>query len=556
MKERVLKDKSITFALWISIFLCTTFFIFEPIKSYYANHEEYWFTLTRALKLYSMCWLITIIACMMMYLLISHFNNYFANILYVILFFFSLGLYIQGNFIPNTNGVLNGHTIDWSTVNIDMVCSDILWCILIVICLVVLLSSNCRNRIINIATVICRCFLLLELVVCIFLYIKIPNVNDKYEYTITDIQEFDVSDKENFIIFVLDAFDSSYLIGQENDDRVKGLFENFTFYSNAMSMYGHTDLSLPQMISGIEYKNETSYESYLINAYNNSPLLNRLHDESWDMGIYIEGHIPKCEMTENICNAKDVDSDFSSRRHFLTTEYRLIAYSVAPYHLKQLFWFYPDFVDLKDSRSDEYDLYSYHNGDFYDDMDTINQNNDNKVFRFYHIRGMHLPMHTTKDVEEQYDHVSMKECREANYKIIEKYLNILKEQGVYDDSIIMVMADHGESSDETGEWKQNPMLMVKGKNEHHEYKESDISISYADLQTIYQNLMDGKTGLEVFDGVDTSLDQSRLFYRYFYSHETLGSEKFPELTEYVSTDHASSIGGFKATGNVYSESKQ
>jgi len=88
MEKSTLKDKSVKFVLWVSIFLCTTFFIFEPIKSYYANHEEYWFTLTKAMKLYSICWLSGVIACTLLYLLIAHFNNYFANILYVILFFF------------------------------------------------------------------------------------------------------------------------------------------------------------------------------------------------------------------------------------------------------------------------------------------------------------------------------------------------------------------------------------------------------------------------------------------------------------------------------------
>ena len=552
MKKSSYENRRIDFAILVSMFLSITFCVFEPVKSYFANHDEYWFTLNRGLKLYIACAAIGIILCLLLYMVLSVVSKKVANLLFSFMFFVAVGLYIQGNFIPNTLGALDGGNVDWKRINIDMICSDILWLIIVVLCFTVVLVPAVRNNIISVATTVSICFLLLEAVVCVFLNIQVPNVNYKYDLSITDVKEFDVSKKENFVILVLDAFDSSYLDGAVEDNRAKEIFSDFTFYSNAMSMYGHTDLSLPQMITGNQYKNETSYESYLKDSYNNSPLLNRLNNENWDMGIYIEGHIPKCEMASNLCNVKDIDCGFISKRHFLETQYKVVAFSVVPYHMKKMFWFLPDFVDLEDSPSDEYDLYSYYNGDFYDDMDNIDVNTDKSVFRFYHIRGMHLPMHTTKDVEEQYEHVSMEECREANYKIIERYLNYLKENDVYDNSNIIIMADHGESSDDTGEWKQNPILLIKGKNEHHKFKQSDISISYDDLQTIYENLLNGKTELDVFDGVDTSTGRARLFYRYFYGGEAIGKAGFPDITEYQSTDVAAKITGLVPTGNVYS----
>lgn len=551
MNTKSFESKNYLFALIVSCFMSISFCVFEPVKSYITNHEEYWFSLNRAIVLYILCAAVIIIGCMLMYVVISLINSTLANAIVLLVFFIATGLYIQGNYIPNLNGVLDGSPIDWVKVNSEMILSDVLWALLLILYVLFLTIRKAKAIAIKFASVVSCSILILQVVVCITLGIMIPDFNDNYDFSITDIDEYNVSENENFVIFILDAFDASYLEDATNDERACEVLEDFTFYSDTMSLYGHTDLAIPQILTDESYKNEQSYKDYLVDAYNNSPLLNRLIDDDWNIGIYMDGHLPVCDTLSHVVNLRELDCDFSSKRHFLSSTYKLVAYTVAPYRLKENFWFYPDFVDMMDSPSDDFNLYNWENGEFYSGEDKISVVIDDPVFRLYHMRGMHLPMHTTADAVDQYDHVSMEETREANYKIIEKFTNALKEQGVYDNSTIIIMGDHGESSDDTGEWKQNPILLIKGINEHHSFVESDASITYDDLLGIFENLLDGKTEEDVLDGIDVS--KERYFYRYFYAYENLWSDSFPDITEYVSKEHASKIDAMIPTGNVYLE---
>lgn len=548
MKSKNFESKNYLFALIVSCFMSISFCVFEPVKSYITNHEEYWFTLNRAIVLYMICATVSIICCILMYVVISWINTTFANVFITLLFFIALGLYIQGNYIPNTNGVLDGTPIDWTRINVEMLLSDLLWAVLIILFICSLISIKRKNKIIHISIIVSSIALLLELITVISLGFITPEFNEKAEYDITDIGQFELSKNENFIVFVLDAYDAAYLEGIENNDRAKEVFEDFTFYSNAMSLYGHTDASLPQMITGKNYLNQCTYIDYLKNAYVASPILNYFKNNEWNSGIYVEGHIPVSEELSYISNLKELDNTFTSRRRFLEATYRLVAYSRAPYHIKTLFWFYPDFNEFKSMQDDNVGIYSWWNGEFYQGEEKLVASIDNPVFRLYHLRGMHYPLETNDNVEDRVGEVTFNQALEANFKIIERYLDNMKKLNIYDSSNIIVMSDHGQlGEDEIGLWKSNPILFIKRANETHELEESLEAISYEDLQSIYMNLLSGKESL---DGINTT--DSRMFYRYVYDHDVSGSEYLPDMTEYVSDGVASDIDAMVRTGKIYS----
>ena len=49
------------------------------------------------------------------------------------------------------------------------------------------------------------------------------------------------------------------------------------------------------------------------------------------------------------------------------------------------------------------------------------------------------------------------------------YLEKLKKADSYDNSVIIIMSDHGYDEEGTEEYgRQNPLLMIKGRNEHHD----------------------------------------------------------------------------------------
>ena len=123
------------------------------------------------------------------------------------------------------------------------------------------------------------------------------------------------------------------------------------------------------------------------------------------------------------------------------------------------------------------------------------------------------------------------------------YLKKLKENGVYDNSVIIVMADHGYGLSYGPRNRQHPVLFVKGKNESHDYTVSEAPISYDDLQEAFSRLLDGAMGEEVFDYKEG--DERKRRYLYFeYEHEEI-------LEEFYQEGYAGDLDTLKATGRKY-----
>ena len=130
----------------------------------------------------------------------------------------------------------------------------------------------------------------------------------------------------------------------------------------------------------------------------------------------------------------------------------------------------------------------------------------------------------------------------ATLTILKQYIQKLKDSGVYDNSTIMIMGDHGYSL--TGlEGRQNALLMVKSENEHHELQWSDLPISYDDLQGSYQNLLNGLDSEHAFDGL-TEDNQARRYLLFSYTKENV-------ITEYYQMGYATDLETMQPSGKTY-----
>ena len=127
----------------------------------------------------------------------------------------------------------------------------------------------------------------------------------------------------------------------------------------------------------------------------------------------------------------------------------------------------------------------------------------------------------------------------ASIKLVDSYINMLKENGVYDNSVIVVMADHGYWTETNA--RQNPFLYIKGFDEHHDYQVSDKKVSYVNLQDAFANLLDGKKSNELFENLDNEV---RRYLYYVYT-----KEKY--ITEMTLKGHAWELENLKETGKKF-----
>ena len=115
---------------------------------------------------------------------------------------------------------------------------------------------------------------------------------------------------------------------------------------------------------------------------------------------------------------------------------------------------------------------------------------------------------------------------------------------MYDNSAIIVMADHGYSNI-IGDYheQQNPIFFVKGMEESHDFSVSEAPISYEDLQEAYVRLLNGDGSDHIFDWKEGDQRERRfLFYE--------GGEE-DHMIEYMQPGHASDADAMYETGNVY-----
>ena len=105
------------------------------------------------------------------------------------------------------------------------------------------------------------------------------------------------------------------------------------------------------------------------------------------------------------------------------------------------------------------------------------------------------------------------------------------------------MSDHGYKWGDALH-HQNPILLVKGINEMHDFRISNEPISYTDLQGAYQNLLLGSTENEVFDVGEGKIRERRYL---FYDNDITDEIMY----EYVQSGEAKDWNTFVPTGKEY-----
>ena len=132
----------------------------------------------------------------------------------------------------------------------------------------------------------------------------------------------------------------------------------------------------------------------------------------------------------------------------------------------------------------------------------------------------------------------------GNLKYVKNFLDRLKKNNAYDNSVIVVMADHGYGNTNVANifYRMNPLLIIKGINEHHEVVISDKAISYTEVNSALVELIDGKKSSDLFKDIPSKRKRTVLWYHF---------TKENHMVEYTTTGKASDITKFKKTGRVF-----
>ena len=284
----------------------------------------------------------------------------------------------------------------------------------------------------------------------------------------------------------------------------------------SLSYYPYTRDSIPQIFYSTPNENETEFDDYSRKAFSESPIINSLASEKYNMYFYDDQVIMSADTAElfkNMSNATRINSS-----NFLYEIFRYDLFKYLPFPLKGK-------AHIENSNFWTADLEEGHNEFVWGDRVNYNiyKNEpleivDDKVFHFIHLEGAHIWFNLDEDlnpIDKTKGTYSQKQA--ATMKVIKAYIDRLKKADVYDKSSIVIMSDHGYMD---GVWEYdyilnrfNPSLYIKGVNEHHnQMVRSDKPISFADLSDAFEQLRLGAKSTELFQNINSPRTRTLIYY--------------------------------------------
>jgi len=520
-------------ALLPAVFLSFTFCIFGPLEIYMTNISEFWFSIG------DVVWpsILAGVICFVFLFLIgiclpAAFGKWYSCFLIGL----GIALYIQGNYIQTSYGVLDGNEVQWDAYGSVAIWNSIVW----IICLAVpfVAQKNMKTKFKNASSIVLCCILLVQAITLAVLTFTTDFSNSQSGKTayLSDENVYSVSAEKNVVVFVLDAFDQEYLeeiLSRKPD--ILNPWEGFTYYTNATCAYPTTKGSLPFMLTGQYYKNEQPYNDYLKSAFHNTDFYESLCEAGYEINLYTDDRFVPDDIKHTLLgNGKTGETAVSSHFGLEKSILQFTACRYFPHVLKRFVWFYSGAFDEYKDVADGALPYSINNISFYSGLITqkLQTLSGTNIYSLIHLEGVHPPYTLNADITLAEDETATSITQGiACLNIISEYISQLKKLGVYDNTMIIITADHGNTAG-MGQW---PIFLAKNFDRRGALNSSTAPISHENLiPTIMEmcGLNDGgKYGVPV-DEISESDTEERKYYYYAWDN-SWNIDYLPDISEYM-----------------------
>ena len=383
---------------------------------------------------------------------------------------------------------------------------------------------------------------------------------DGHSYTRSG--EYELSSGTNVVEFLFDASDGEFVHQMldaypELNEQLSG----WVYYPNATSGYSRTFPSLTYMLSGGKCHLDIPVKEYVDGAFEKSDFFSNLYEAGTDIRVFTmdTGYI-STSTDYMIKNSRKRDNRFSDLNLAGLEKGlgRISLFKCVPYACKQ--WFSYD-VGVLNILAFNYRHYNWYDPDFYAKLEeqeqfTVSSSYD-KAYRFYHLWGSHGGGWWDDRLEKVENETEPYIRLRGSFRILEEYCRRMKDAGVYDDSLIIVVADHGQSNDDWVNLVRNrascPLLMVKYPHSDagQKLKVSRAPVCHEDLFSTVADALGAKRPTVGSGKTTAEFAEGDVRERYHY-YTALNKRRKPEiLREYVIRGDAEDFSSWEATGNVW-----
>ena len=371
---------------------------------------------------------------------------------------------------------------------------------------------------------------------------------------------------KNIVVFFSDMLNGGVALKVLEDyPQYKGIFSGFVGYANSLSTSFYTQSSIAPMMGGQKYIADRlgeisgSISDKVIDAYDS--MIGRFIKQGFEVGLFFpqiaemeksqyNNHpmlsysykefakyyrVEKTKIVDNIVNRevkKETSTDFS-KELLLLSSFRII-----PYSLKLWFYNKGNWHNLANSKSIKLDdvLDSWANLRGVIDFTTV-KNTEKKQFKFLQTDLTHSPFiinkelkidNTLKVLEHNTEEERVYFTALKTIKMVSEWIETLKREGIYDNTKIIFVSDHGSfsSPEDTPEnlpfserffHRAHSTLWVKDFKQHGDFRvDNQLFLSNADVPAIaYSGTGDNKD----FSPIDKDPIQNPIKERVLFSFD-------------------------------------
>ena len=438
-RERILTS------LCVSSFFGLTLFLFGPAHLYFTNIQEYSIPFFKVVPF--LLGLSVLCVLLLTALLVSAGPQTHRKAV-SLLFVLSLLLWLQGNIFVWNYGPLDGREIDWSANRVRGLIDGGIWVGLIII------AFAAAPRVWKIARGAGIAFLLIQLASLLIVLAKAPDVSHLQKETALDEESlYGFSPERNVIILVLDSFQADIFQEIINESpRYWDVFDGFTFFRNSLAGYPVTHANVPLILTGRYYENSVPIHEFVKEAFSGDSVPKILMNNGYRVDLFVAGKYAYTDETIassriEIKNLSDRNSSLREAAFLLDiTLFRYLPHFVKRYVYNNQAWFLHNLgLDRVAGGAPP--------GPFGDSIIFIrkmagkaNDDCDKKTFKYIHLWPPHLPIRINErleyeDLEGTRD--NFKKQAKGSLELVNVIFEAFRRLGIYDNTMILVIADHG-----------------------------------------------------------------------------------------------------------------
>ncbi len=446
----------------LGIILATYPFIFIPVSIYLGNIDEFSVPLITIIKSY----LPLIALTMGLAALIATLLPVGArNKLLVLIAALSLLFWIQGTILVWDYGLLDGREIEWSANTWRGLLDSSVWVAMLIVALFV--ANRIGVVVIQLAVAI---FVMQAMMVGYNWLVHADEIESKSAAGADDKtkdQIYRFSSKQNVLHILADGFQSDIfeeLIAEgEHGNRLAQAMQGFSFYREHLGAFPYTHMSMPAILSGKIYKNHIPIEQHMDDAVGGQTLFSAVEDGGYEVDIVTPGGLlrtmyEKSRHTNLYSVPRAQHISGSGERNFESARLLdLSLFRLAPHFAKrsvyndQLWLVQAFMID-----SDYMGFAFFRDIAFLQDLSkNMTADRSESVYKYLHLTLSHNPMVTDENC--RYAGGVLHTIRptvklQAGCALQEMValLERMKDLGIYDDALIIFMADHGAWIPPTG----------------------------------------------------------------------------------------------------------